>query len=70
MKRTNEPGNIVVCLRLMNLIVFTVWLSPYVAQNKSQETVEKQAAPLKPRPSDTAPDLPVRCPAVQLCAQG
>jgi hypothetical protein len=59
----------VVCLRLVNLIVFSVSSSPLLAQNKSQDTVEKQAAPLNPKVADTAPDLSVGCPAVQLCAQ-
>jgi AhpC/TSA family len=47
----------VVCLGLVNLILTPVLSSPLLAQNKSQNMVEKQAAPMKLKVGDTAPDF-------------
>ena len=47
----------VACLGLVNIILTPVLSSPLLAQNKSQNTVEKQAAPMKLKVGDTAPDF-------------
>jgi hypothetical protein len=45
----------VVCLGLLNLVL--VPSSPLLAQNKSQNKVEKPAAPMMLKVGDTAPDF-------------
>jgi AhpC/TSA family len=48
----------VVCLGLLNLILVPASTSPLQAQNKSQNNnVEKEAAPMKLKVGDTAPDF-------------
>ena len=47
----------VVCLGLLSLILVPSSASFLLAQNKSQDKVRKQAAPMKLRVGDTAPDF-------------
>ena len=48
----------VVCLGLLNLILVPASTSPLQARNKSQNNkVEKEAAPMKLKVGDTAPDF-------------
>jgi hypothetical protein len=46
----------VVCLGLLNLVLVPSSLSSLHAQNRSQNKVEKEAAPMKLKVGDTAPD--------------
>jgi hypothetical protein len=46
-----------VCLGLLNLILVPSLSSLLQAQNKSQNKVEKEAAPMKLKVGDTAPDF-------------
>jgi hypothetical protein len=47
----------VACLWLLSLILVPAYASPLQAQNKSQNKIEKKAAPMKLKVGDTAPDF-------------
>jgi hypothetical protein len=47
----------VVCLGLLNIILAPLSSSPAQAQNRSQNKVEKEAAPMKLKVGDIAPDF-------------
>ena len=47
----------VVCLGLLNIILVPLSSSLAQAQNKPQNKVEKEAAPMKLKVGDTAPDF-------------
>jgi methionine-rich copper-binding protein CopC len=48
---------LLVCLLILNLTLVTAFSHPVLAQSKSQNGVEKQAAPMKLKVGDTAPEF-------------
>ena len=47
----------VACLGLLNIILVLLWSSLAQAQNRSQKEGEKEAAPMKLKVGDTAPEF-------------